>query len=71
MAVCVSVPLVPVTVIVAFPAGVLPVGVIVRIEVPEVVTDAGENEATAPVGKPVAVKFTVPVNPLSAPIAML
>ena len=68
MAVCVSVPLVPVTVTVAFPAGVLPLVVIVRVEVPEVVTDIGENEATAPVGKPVAVKLTAPVKPFSAPI---
>jgi hypothetical protein len=62
------VPLVPVTVIVAFPAGVLPLVVIVRVEVPEVVTDAGENEAAAPVGKPVAAKLTIPVKPFSAPI---
>ena len=61
-------PLVPVTVIVAFPAGVLPLVVIVRVEFPEVVTDAGENEAAVPVGKPVAAKLTAPVKPLSAPI---
>jgi len=31
---------------------------------PEVVTDAGLNEAVAPDGRPVTVKLTTPVNPV-------
>lgn len=65
---CVSMPLVPVIVIVEVPAGVLALVVIVNVELPEVVTDAGANEAVAPVGKPVAARFTAPVKPLSGAI---
>jgi hypothetical protein len=65
---CVRVPLVPVTVNVELPAGVLPVVVIVSVDVPDVVTEAGLNDAVAPVGSPLALRFTVPVNPFNAPI---
>jgi hypothetical protein len=65
--VCVSDPLVPVIVSVELPGGVLPVVVIVRVDAPEPVTDAGLNEAVAPVGKPLALRFTVDVKPFRAP----
>jgi hypothetical protein len=69
VAVCVSVPLVPVIVIVELPAGVVPaVVVMVSVEVPDVLTEAGENEALAPAGRPLALKFTDEVNPFNAPI---
>jgi len=68
VAVCVSVPLVPVIVIVEFPAGVILLVVIVSVEFPEVLTDVGANVAVAPVGKPVAARLTVPAKPFSAPI---
>jgi len=65
---CVSEPLVPVMVIVELPAGVeLPV-LMVSVDVPDVLTEAGENVAFAPAGKPLAVKPTEPVNPFCAPI---
>jgi hypothetical protein len=68
VAVCVSEPLVPVMVIVELPVGVeLPV-VMLSVELPDVLTEAGENEAFAPAGKPLAVKPTDPVNPFCAPI---
>ncbi len=35
-------------------------------EVPEPVTDEGVKLPVAPVGKPLTLKFTVPVNPLIA-----
>ena len=49
-------------------SGKLPVGVVdavvtVKVEDPDVVTDAGLNEAVAPAGNPLTLKFTVPVNP--------
>ena len=54
VAVCVREPLVAVSVTVELPTGVLPVVVIVRVDVPEVVTDVGLNDAVAPVGSPLA-----------------
>jgi hypothetical protein len=58
----VSVPEVPVTVIVEFPAAAeLPT---VRVITLEVVEDAGLNEAVTPLGRPDAVKDTLPVNGL-------
>ena len=61
-----SVPLVPVIITVELlaepPDGV----VIISVELPGALIEAGENEALAPVGNPVAAKFTVPVNPFSA-----
>jgi hypothetical protein len=61
------VPEVPVIVTVELPVGVPDVVVTVIVELPDVVMEAGENEAVAPAGRPVAAKVTVPVNPASAP----
>jgi hypothetical protein len=63
----VSVPLVPVKVIVELPVGVPAAVVIVAVEVPDPVTEPGENEAVAPEGRPAAESATVPVKPFSAP----
>jgi len=39
----------------------------VRVELPDVVMEAGVNVGEAPIGRPaVTAKFTVPVKPLSA-----
>jgi hypothetical protein len=65
---CVRLPLVPVIVSVEVPVGVVPVVVTVIVEVPLVVTVAGEKLALAPVGRPLALSVTVPVNPFRAPI---
>jgi len=62
----VSEPLVPVTAKVKLPVGVLAVVVMVSVELPEVLIDAGEKEGDAPAGKPVAVKLTVPAKPFNA-----
>jgi hypothetical protein len=59
--VCLVVPLVPVTVRVEVPAGVLAAVVTVMVELPERVTEAGLKDALAPVGKPVAARLIVPV----------
>jgi hypothetical protein len=67
VAVCVSEPLVPVIVSVGFPIGVLLVVVIVSVELPEPLIEAGTNVAVAPVGSPLALRLTDPVNPLMAP----
>ena len=42
--------------------------VIVRVELPEPVTEAGLKLAVAPVGKPLTVKLTAPLKPLRAPM---
>jgi hypothetical protein len=65
---CVRLPLVPVIVSVEVPVGVVPVVVTVIVEVPLAVIVAGEKLAEAPVGRPLALRVTVPVNPFSAPI---
>jgi hypothetical protein len=62
----VSAPSVPVTVRVKLPVGVLAMVVMVSVELPEVLIDAGEKEGDAPAGKPVAVKLTVPAKPFNA-----
>jgi hypothetical protein len=54
-------------VIVELPIGVLPVVVMVSVEDPDVLIDAGENDGVAPLGKPLALRLTVPVKPFSAP----
>src|ERR1700733_9377060 len=54
-------PLVPVIVSVELPDGVLPLAVIVRVELPDPVTDPGLNEAVAPLGNPLTLRFTVPL----------
>lgn len=63
---CVSAPSVPVTVRVKLPVGVLAMVVMVSVELPEVLIDAGEKEGDAPAGKPVAVKLTVPAKLFNA-----
>ena len=65
---CVRLPLVPVTVSVEVPVGVVLPVVTVIVEGPLPAIVAGEKLAEAPVGKPLAVRPTVPVNPFSAPI---
>jgi hypothetical protein len=41
--------------------------VTVMVEEPEPVTEAGLKIALAPAGTPLAVRLTVPLNPLTAP----
>ena len=62
-AVWTSEPLVPVMVNGKLPVGVVLLVVIVNVELPEVVMDAGLNEAVAPAGIPLALRATVPVKP--------
>jgi hypothetical protein len=66
--VCVKLPLVPLIVNVDVPSGVLPVVVTVNVDVPAPVTVAGEKLAVAPVGNPLALSVTTPVNPFNAPM---
>ena len=66
VAVCVSEPLVPVIVKVGLPAGVLLVVVTVSVEDPDPLIDGGENDGVAPLGSPLALRLTDPVNPLMA-----
>ena len=62
----VTFPLTPVIVNVDVPADVLPVVVTVSVELPVPVTDGGEKLAVAPVGKPLTLNVTTPVNPFTA-----
>ena len=64
VAVCVSVPLTPVTVTVAAPTAAVADAVKVK-ELAPVVVEAGLKLAVTPLGKPLAVKATLPANPLS------
>jgi len=64
--VCVTLPLMPLSVNVEVPTGVLPVVVTVNVEFPAPITVAGEKLAVAPVGNPLALNVTTPVNPFSA-----
>jgi len=64
--VCVTLPLTPLSVNVEVPTGVLPVVVTVNVEFPAPITVAGEKLAVAPVGNPLALSVTTPVNPFSA-----
>jgi hypothetical protein len=64
---CVRVPLVPVMVSVYVPAGVLLAVVTASVELPEPVTEVGVKLPLAPLGNPLALRLTVPVNPFSAP----
>jgi hypothetical protein len=66
--VCVKLPLTPLIVNVDVPTGVLPVVVTVNVEFPAPVTVAGEKLAVAPVGNPLALSVTTPVNPFKAPM---
>ena len=65
---CESVPLVPVTVNVLVPTGVDVEVLTVMVEEPEPLTDVGTKFALAPLGKPAALKFTVPLKPLMLPM---
>ena len=56
-------PLVPVTVMVNGPVGVVLAVVTVIVEEPDVVTEVGLKLALAPLGNPLAPKVTVPLNP--------
>ena len=56
--------LVPVTVMVKLPEGVELAVDIVRVDDPDALIDDGPKLAVAPLGKPVALKDTVPLNPL-------
>jgi hypothetical protein len=64
--ICVSDPLVPVIVRFELPPGVVAEVVTVSVELPLPVIEAGLNDAVAPVGKPLALKLTVPVKPFTA-----
>jgi hypothetical protein len=66
--VCVSVPLVPVIVKVALPTGVLDAVVTVSVALPGVLIELGLNVPTAPASNPLTAKFTVPLNPFTAPV---
>src|SRR5579875_548185 len=68
VAVCVSVPLVPVIVSVYVPAAVLLPVATVSVELPPALTDAGLNVPVAPAGSPLTLSPTVPVNPFTAPV---
>ena len=59
-------------VIVNVPVGVKVASVVtVRVEEPEVVTDAGLKVAVAPAGRPLELKVTVPLNaPTAATVAV-
>jgi hypothetical protein len=54
-------------VIVGLPTGVLATVLIVRVEFAPGAIEAGLKEGVAPVGKPVALKLTDPLNPFKAP----
>jgi len=61
------VPLVPVTVSVGLPVGVLLLVCTVKVALPEPVTEVGLNVPVAPLGNPLTLKLTAPVKPFSAP----
>jgi hypothetical protein len=63
----VRLPLVPVMVTVEVAVGVVPSVVTVSVEGPLPLMVAGEKLAVAPVGKPLALRVTVPANPFRAP----
>src|SRR5258706_12831122 len=68
VAVCVRLALVPVIVRVEVPVGVVLPVLTVIVEGPLPVIVGGAKLAEAPVGKPLALKVTVPVNPFNAPM---
>jgi len=59
-------PLVPVIVSVYVPTGVEAAVVTFMVLLPEPMTEVGLNEALAPVGRPLALKVTVPLKPPDA-----
>lgn len=69
VAVALSVPLVPVTVIVLVPAVAVVDAVRVSVLVP--VVEAGLKLAVTPAGNPLAAKATVPVNPFTGATLMV
>jgi hypothetical protein len=60
----VSGPLVPRIVSGYVPGGGVPLVATLSVVEPDVVSDVGAKDAVAPAGKPVTLKFTVPVNPV-------
>lgn len=67
VAVWVDDPLVPVIVSAGLPIGVPLVVVTFRVEEPEPVTEEGAKDPVAPVGSPLTLKSTEPLNPLTVP----
>ena len=59
-------PLVPVIVSVELAIGVVEFVVIVRVELLEPVMETGLKDADVLLGRPVALKLTVPLNPFNA-----
>jgi hypothetical protein len=66
-----STPEVPVTVMLEVATGVAVVVVIVRVDLPDELTDAGANAHVAPLGNPEQASVTVPLNPLVALTVMV
>jgi len=64
----VKLPLVPVTVRVKLPVVVALVVEMLNVAEPERLTDVGLRLAVAPLGNPLALSDTVPLNPFSAPM---
>ena len=67
-AVCCVAPLVPVTVTVKVPLGVVVAVVTLSVEDPPTATVAGVKVAVAFAGRPLAVNVMLPANPLSAAV---
>ncbi len=63
---CVRLPLVPVIVSVYVPAGVVEAVETDKVEFPEPATEVGLKLPVAPLGKPLTLRFTVPVKPFTA-----
>jgi hypothetical protein len=63
---CISDPLFPVIVNGKLPAGVEEPVETDRVEVPELLIDEGLNAAVAPLGRPLTLRLTVPLNPFVA-----
>ena len=71
LVVCVKLPLVPVMVSVEVASGVVALVVTVNVELPDPVTVAGEKLHVAPLGSPLALSVTTPLNPFNAPIVVV
>ena len=71
LAVCVMLPLVPVMVSVVFPAGVEFDVETFSVAYPEPLRELGLKLAAAPVGKPLTLNDSVPLNPLRPVVEML
>ncbi len=61
---CVALPSVPVTVTVKLPAATDEPTLTVSVDDPPAVTDVGLSEAVGPLGETLALRFTVPAEPL-------